>query len=209
MLKRIFNRAGDQFLMQDCGGGPGWHFFEFPSGEWQRSLDLGVVKDVVYSPDELQLWAVGGIDETNGFRGHLNVFDTHAGRLPKCVPAVDPQYYSGIRVTPDGKSIVIIRGKSLAVLDASTLKQTKIVEIATKWDMYQPFIALTPDSRRLAISSDSDIGIFIVDCLQWKVVDWLPGHPDSCVRCLAYSPCGKYLASGSEDQEVKVWQVNA
>jgi WD40 repeat protein len=42
----------------------------------------------------------------------------------------------------------------------------------------------------------------------WREVATLRGHGD-VVRSVAFSPDGKFLASGSEDQTVKVWEVGS
>jgi len=39
-----------------------------------------------------------------------------------------------------------------------------------------------------------------------KLITTLAGHSDG-VRALAFSPCGKFLASGSEDNTIKLWSM--
>lgn len=61
-----------------------------------------------------------------------------------------------------------------------------------------------PDGRSLAVSSGNDVLIWSVD--SGKVERILKGHA-STVNALAYSPDGRYLASGSDDRLIKVWDT--
>ncbi len=67
-------------------------------------------------------------------------------------------------------------------------------------------IAISPDGQDLAIGfSDHSIRVFERQSLQPKQL--LTGHSNS-VFTLAYSPCGKYLLSGSRDAYLKAWEVH-
>jgi WD40 repeat protein len=67
-------------------------------------------------------------------------------------------------------------------------------------------IAISPDGQDIAIGfSDHSIRVFERQSLQPKQL--LTGHSNS-VFTLTYSPCGKYLLSGSRDAHLKVWEVH-
>src|SRR5262249_10267940 len=65
-------------------------------------------------------------------------------------------------------------------------------------------VAFTPDSRTLAVAIDRVVQLW--DVGTGHLVTCLEGHQGK-VRCLAYSPDGTRLASGSYDRTVCLWDV--
>ncbi|MCS6968031.1 MAG: WD40 repeat domain-containing protein [Cytophagales bacterium] len=78
-----------------------------------------------------------------------------------------------------------------------------------KWQLSQKSlrcIALHPSLLHMAIGS-SDHQIYILELPSMQPVATLCGHTNS-VFSLTYSPCGKYLLSGSRDAHLRIWQVH-
>ena len=66
-------------------------------------------------------------------------------------------------------------------------------------------IAYSPGGDRLAVASG--IGIWLYDVKSGDEVDLLTGHTGQ-VTCVAFSPVGDTLASGSEDNNVRLWDAS-
>ncbi|KAG9063951.1 hypothetical protein KI688_004065 [Linnemannia hyalina] len=65
-------------------------------------------------------------------------------------------------------------------------------------------MSLSPDGQQLAVLSyDSSIYLWGVQSEEHAIE--LGGHT-KVVKCIAYSPCGEWIASGSEDNTVRVWR---
>ena len=81
----------------------------------------------------------------------------------------------------------------------------KLLALPTKGEGGVAAIRFSPDSTLIAVGANSGrVGIFDSD---GKPVRTFEGHL-APVTCLAWSPDGKRLASGSEDTTVLVWDVS-
>jgi WD40 repeat protein/serine/threonine protein kinase/tetratricopeptide (TPR) repeat protein len=65
--------------------------------------------------------------------------------------------------------------------------------------------AFSPDASICAMAAQSDIALW--DTVNWKELRRLSGTP-RLISCLAFSPDGKYLASGGGDKCVAIWRVS-
>jgi WD40 repeat protein len=67
-------------------------------------------------------------------------------------------------------------------------------------------LSWSPDEKYLAVCKNiTDYGVVIYEVATWKIVYTYQDHTDS-VRAVAWSPDGKYVASGSDDTTIRVWE---
>ena len=101
--------------------------------------------------------------------------------------------------SPDGRYFLVVDEQGAAkVLDART--GWPVAQVPPKFRSF----AWNPDSRRLAASSQAEVVVF--DALDGRRGFVLHGHK-AAVKAMAWSPDGQRLVSGSDDGNVKVWDV--
>ena len=65
-------------------------------------------------------------------------------------------------------------------------------------------VQYSPDGSRLAVASS--IGIWLYDAQTGEELAWLTGHT-GWIESVLFSPDGETLASGSNDETVRLWSV--
>lgn len=66
-------------------------------------------------------------------------------------------------------------------------------------------IALSPDGKMLAATSDWDVLLFDLD--RWPSPPRIVGRHTGMVTCLAFTPDGRSLLSGGWDETVRIWNL--
>ncbi len=119
-------------------------------------------------------------------------------------PASPPKPPTAKRVafSPDGKSLAVAHSvvNSVEVWDVAARKRKFVV----KENSSISDIAYSPQGNILAIATDKLVKL--LDPATGEERRDLAGHNDS-VRCLAFAPDGKQLASGSADRSVIFWDI--
>jgi hypothetical protein len=109
-------------------------------------------------------------------------------------------------VAASSQWIAVARHGVVELLDAKTRKQERTLTGLTGDVTY---VAFSKDGKLLAAACGEPglFGLAVVwDTTTWKPVAKLKGHNDG-LYCVAISPDGKTLATGSYDQKIKLWDL--
>lgn len=97
---------------------------------------------------------------------------------------------------------VYLQGVSLRQVNFAQADLTRSVFTQTLGDILS--ISFSPDGNLLATGIDQQILLWRID--DQRQIATLVGHT-AWVRCVAFSPNGKILASGSNDHTIRLWDV--
>jgi WD40 repeat protein len=106
---------------------------------------------------------------------------------------------------------LIFSPDSRTILSYSNGAKLLLWEVATGRTRWRRWVnaqaaAFTPDGKRIVIVSDQKF--FLLDAITGEKLHEWQGH-QGLVRCLAISPNGKLLVSGSTDSTILVWEMQA
>jgi WD40 repeat protein len=160
-----------------------------------------------FSADD-RLVAMFGRDD-----GAIQIFETATGKLSKRLgnpPEVSPQVqkrrvnFSSLAFSPDGKLLASWNAAEpvVRVWDLTTGKE-RLRLPPDEERHFRMHLAWSPDGRVLAVG---DHKIQLWELAAGKIRQEFVGH-EGDVRCLAFSPNGRLLASGSMDTTVLIWDV--
>jgi WD40 repeat protein len=105
---------------------------------------------------------------------------------------------------PTGHQFVIGTSDFVGVFDVRTGgSPSGTFEKRMVCSMYS--LACSPDGQRVALGGGTS-SIYLWDLYSTKPHHELEGHTDDII-CVAYSPCGKWILSGSADRTIRLWHL--
>jgi WD40 repeat protein/serine/threonine protein kinase len=184
-----------------------WHYLKrLPVGGLPPLRHTASVISVTFSPDDR--WIVAG-----GQDGAVTVWDATTGGKQCTFPA-HQRHIGAVAFRPDGRLLATCSwDKTVKVWDfgrllANPANASPLVEILH--DVEVPNLVFSPDGQRL-VSSLNDGTVHVWDPATGQAV-FEPLHVlrKNCIRGLAYSPDGSYLAAASVDEQdrtVRIWNA--
>lgn len=194
-----FESTGTMLL---CAGRTGWYGVRvepdpIPSVHVPRGADSTAA--LVFLNDEILV--IGSGERSKASPGQLELRNIATGRR------LEPRFRepSGVRaVAAHGptRTVAWANWTSLAsIWQTQTLKPRTIA-----LPLPAPALAFHPDGERIAIIQDYGVKIFDVRTHDEHAT--LKGHSGR-VTCLAYSPDGHTIATGSWDQTIRLWDAGS
>jgi WD40 repeat protein len=177
--------------------------FDANTGDYLRGLNGpgGRVVWVTFSPDSRLLAATTWHE---GVGGAVRVWDVAAGRVLYTNPVPGSKVSGAAALSPDGTLLVVEGQERLAVWDARSGREVQSLKLLPGGCAN---LCFSPDGRQLAVAHyfGRDVRLFGRQGKQLTPLHTLGGHR-AVVLAVAYSPNGKFLASGDEG-EVKLWDT--
>ena len=214
-----FSPSGDKVVLQFDRDEPRLEWFDVQSGKrLGKVTTTGSLWELVFSADgRLLAWSTD--------KRTILVADTVSGRLlPSPKEAESPsgtlsRVYHTLAFSADGTYLAAVSytGLGNTVEDPAPIRVFHVgsgKEIVNfffhpeeKGKLALPgFLALSPDGRLLAVVEFDGQAVEVVETASGRTRLVLSGHRDHA-RCLAFSPDGKTLASGGNDNVIYLWDV--
>jgi WD40 repeat protein len=173
---------------------------------------------LAFSPDGKTLAAGGGDPAGRGFveapaaeaatKEAVKLFDVATGKPTAAFPCDPRHHVNALAWSPDGKTLAHtgIDGTRVRLLDPATGRERALLQAPTQ------ALAFSPNGALLAAVGYGGKGngqglIELWDAATAKKVASVVGH-DQVVNCVAFTPDGKSLVTGSSDGVMNLWDVN-
>ena len=158
----------------------------------------GSIKAVLFSPPDGQILASMAVDDPM-----ISLWDTSTGNLKFSLEAqVDDS--SSMLFTPDGQLLVLMSYSTIQIWNSTTGNLNGILDSTGNTD--KRTARISPDSQLLAVSFLQKIELWSLGTKAKHAT--LEGHSDD-ITCVQFSHDGRFLATGSDDETIQLWDVLA
>jgi RNA polymerase sigma factor (sigma-70 family) len=141
------------------------------------------------------------------------MFDLTDGQCLYTLPRSPGTETEAVALSPDGKTLATRQDKTVYLWDAATGKERGRIELpgAPSARTITGWLAFTPSGRHLAVTPSGKV-VSLIDVETQDVAGTFP-HDEPVFAC-AFSPDGKWMATGGGDQEkgihfARLWDVTA
>ena len=194
LVDLVFTRSGEEVLVCETNRIRLWN-----RGTGQQEIfGTGIAPEmssVAISPDETTVVC-------GDLQGQVYLWDRVQGKVVRTVSMHD-DHVDRIRFGPDGRMMLTSSWDGTTKL----WRVDSHEELATfRLPPHCEDAAFSPDGKLLAISSQNDAIIYEVSSR--KAVRVLRGHQNTA-SCLAFSPDGHQLVTGSHDRTIRLWDVES
>ena len=141
---------------------------------------------------------------SSSYDGTIKLWNINTGKLLHTLRSNSTRVFS-VAISPNGK--ILASGSSNGTIQLWQLSTGQVLRTLHRHYSAVQSMAFSPDGLTLVTSGGSlDPTIKLWDLDTGELLGVLDGHSDS-VHSLSISSDGKFLASGSEDNTIKIWQV--
>ncbi|EME27785.1 WD repeat-containing protein 61 [Galdieria sulphuraria] len=169
------------------------------SGHLQRTIDVNIAEawDLAFDPQ-------GKVIVSGGHSGVVSIWDVETGSLQKSLETEsNNKFIFAVAFSPDGKWLVCSTSDgTIQVFDWMTQSRLKTLK---GQKLFVRSLCFSPTAPYLLFAACDDKLIHIYDVEHGEMVASLRGHQEGVNVVDVSSNHGHFMASGSVDRSVKIW----